>query len=284
MVDLSTIGGGQRPGRVQGNRLVGKQGIGFGLGPLTQDLTPTKNFDLSALDTGLPEAFEQVASDLKAFGEKEQVRRKIQEEVNLKMEIRSNNKIALQLERDHKLAVDNLVQTYATDDMSKPAVRKKYDADINGIFQSFQTKFQEEGGTDIGFDEYNKQIFAYSNAKQDAGLTRQHNDELIAIKNERTTQLNGLNQPEVIDKMFGANPAAMIPALLGDANRIAERVNIGLPLEEQLTTNRLALDTVQNTAFDFYMRRQDWDGMETLFVDTRLDTCSSGFKVALCLI
>jgi len=271
MVDLSTIGGGKRPSREQRNRLAGKQGIGFGLGPLTQDLTPTKNFDLSALDTGLPEVLEQIASDVKAYGEKEQVRRKIQEEVNLKMEDRSNSRISLQLWREHTLEVNNLVQTYANQDMSKKDVKNKYDADINGILQSYQTKFREEGGTDRGFDKYNEKIFAYSNTKQDEGLTRQHSDELTVIKNERTTQFNGLNQPDVIDTTFGANPAAMIPSLLKQAESIADSVNIGMPLEEKLITTRMALDTVQNTAFDFYMRRRDWDGMETLFVDTRFD-------------
>jgi hypothetical protein len=271
MVELSTIGGGKRPSREQRNRLVGKQGIGFGLGPLTPDLTPTKNFDLSALDTGLPEVLEQIASDVKAYGEKEQVRRKIQEEVNLKMEDRSNSKISLQLWREHKLEVDNLIQTYATQDMSEKDVINKYDADINGILQSYQIKFKEKGGTDRGFDVYNEKIFAYSNTQQDAGLVRQRSDELTVIKNERTTQLNGMNQPEVIDKTFGANPAAMLPSLLEQAESIAERVNIGMSLEEKLITTRMALDAVQNTAFDFYMRRQDWDGMETLFVDTRFD-------------
>jgi hypothetical protein len=204
-------------------------------------------------------------------------------EVNNMMEDRSNNKIDLQLRREFQLETGNIVGAFSTQDMSKPKVQKDYNEKISTALESYQDKYTLEGGTDRGLDAFRADLFSQANGLQDQGIIRQRDDMLSGIKGFRADAFNNLNDPAKVDKAFGGNPTALIPSLLAETEVLSGKFNKGLPPEEQSITNRLALSTVQNIAFDFYLRRGDMDAIEGLFVNKAFDAIN-GFEGELALI
>ena len=269
--NLANIGG-VRPSDAQSNKKVDSR-----VKPATSlgSFSAGPRVNLKADFKGSGKALQDVGGLITKEGQdvlaRENARAAAQLEVNQQMEDRSNNKISLQLRRDYALETNKIVESFASQDMSDPKVIADYNKKVGDSLYSYQDKFKQDGGTDRGFDAYNEHIFSQSNTIQDQGIIRQRDDELKAIKSFRTEGFNNLNNPEKIDKNFGANPMGLIPSLLSESQRLADDVNVGLSPDEQLITDRLALSTVQNLAFDFYMRRQDFKSMESLFVDTRFD-------------
>ena len=275
MVDLSMIGGGQRPGRTQGNRKTNIPKFIQNLNPLVQDKTPNINLDIRGANPGIGEALEGVAGELMSFAEKDKIERRLLANAALKIADKQDTNTVNRMVGEYNSSVESSWGIASdTTDFGQKKSSKKY---LDDAKAQYETALAHEDGSDLS--DLHK--LTYSDRLLD--IFQKHKDKVAA------TSLAAINKTEEdridfesskigdegnVDRYMSQQQPGGLDAIDYYINSYAQvyansSSNVGF--EKGESYERAALENARDTLADYHIRQGQPEKAEEVMEDHRFD-------------